>query len=368
MRVWIGYDGSDIGISSYFSGAVVSYGTSTSTIDSFCWDTGKRLTRMSAYEVGYTSNKIADILEQNPGTQFVFSDPYEASLFPEASNNLACLNPTPLLRLLNSKTACRQGLKGLVPMLPYASVPMGFLSWERLRSMFPGVSSFLIQDEFGAGGARSYVATSESQFCRLQDSSSVDAMYSVSPFLTNCLSVNQTVVVAKNGAVLFQPSLQIIDDGVKYSGSDFAGYTELPDELKRRIREVTRIVADKLQRLGYRGIAGIDLIVDSGNVYFGEINPRFQGSSFLLDRVLYDKLGVSLYEINERAFLDSPIPDEKISLYSKLKINGMSRDFFYTKPGDEMRFVELSAAEADGAQKQYDHYDEGVFLHRSFFM
>ena len=364
MRIWVGFDGSDIGPSGYFSGAIVSYGTSSESISAYCWDTNKRAARMKSDEIEYASQKMKEVLKDNDDVAFVFSNPYESRLFAGIEQNVICRNPISLLRLLNSKTACRAGLKGVVPMLPYASVPSAFLDWRRLASLFPGARKFLVQSEFGAGGEGSHFVEDADEL--LGAMCCYDQMLSVSPYIETGLSVNQTIVVAKENVVLFQPSIQIIADRVKYRGADFSGFNDIPSDAQKRVFDVAKAAAEKLRQLGYRGVAGVDLILDSGNVYFGEINPRFQGSSFLLDRVLFSQCGVSLYELNERAFSENSFSPKEIDRYAQLTINGESQDAFYTAAGDERPFIGMESAVTDGAQREYPYYDKGVFLHRSF--
>lgn len=366
MRIWVGFDGSDIGLSGYFSGAIVSYGTSSEGISAYCWDANERVIRMRDDEIEYVSQKMKEILEGNGDVSFVFSDPYESRLFFDIEQNIICRNPMFLLRLFNSKTACRAGLKSIVPMLPYVSIPGAFLDWRRLVSLFPGTKRFLLQSEFGAGGKGSHIVEDAEELLAATACYDPAQMLSISPCIETCLSVNQTVLIAKNNVMLFQPSIQIIADHVKYQGADFSGFKEIPPDVQKRVFDVTKATAEKMRQLGYRGVAGIDLILDSGNVYFGEINPRFQGSSFLLDRVLFSQCGVSLYELNEKSFKGVSFSAEEIDFYARLSIDGKSQDAFYMAKGDERPFIGVEAAVADGAQKEYPHYDEGVFLHRSF--
>jgi len=61
------------------------------------------------------------------------------------------------------------------------------------------------------------------------------------------------------------------------------------------------------QSVGYRGVMGIDAIAHNGNVYFMEVNPRFQNSSSVLNMGLRDNNLPSLQELNYRCFYGGDI-------------------------------------------------------------
>lgn len=82
--------------------------------------------------------------------------------------------------------------------------------------------------------------------------------------------------------------------------------------------------------MNYRGICGLDFIVQNNKLYFIEINPRFQGSSFLINRTLFENNLPSLYELNEMAFSNEPIKIEKKKL-ENLNINYSYYKIKYSK-------------------------------------
>ena len=55
------------------------------------------------------------------------------------------------------------------------------------------------------------------------------------------------------------------------------------------MKDSTMKIVKKLQLSGSRGICGVDYILKGENLYFMEINPRFQSSSEYLDKVLVEK-------------------------------------------------------------------------------
>ena len=60
--------------------------------------------------------------------------------------------------------------------------------------------------------------------------------------------------------------------------------------------------------MGYRGILGIDYILtEDGTIYFMEINPRFQASSFLLSKELEKYCSTNIAELHYLALTKKKI-------------------------------------------------------------
>jgi hypothetical protein len=72
-----------------------------------------------------------------------------------------------------------------------------------------------------------------------------------------------------------------------YSGNDFGAVAALPSWTQTAARHTLDRVARILRGYGYEGIAGVDLIVDRfGAATVLEVNPRLQGSSWLLGEAI----------------------------------------------------------------------------------
>ena len=60
--------------------------------------------------------------------------------------------------------------------------------------------------------------------------------------------------------------------------------------------------------MGYRGVLGIDFILDKeGNIYFMELNPRFQASSFLISKYLEKYCNTNIAELHYLAISNKPL-------------------------------------------------------------
>ena len=118
-----------------------------------------------------------------------------------------------------------------------------------------------------------------------------DNIYSLTPYIKNNISVNIHLIIYKDKILLFPASIQLIklnpeSYNFEYIGADFVAYKKLPEIIKKKVISYSEIIGERLRKSGYLGICGIDFITTSDNVYFSEINPRFQSSTFLLNNAL----------------------------------------------------------------------------------
>ena len=115
-----------------------------------------------------------------------------------------------------------------------------------------------------------------------------------------------------------------------FRGSDYIEAQKIPKLIINNLYNCTKKIGNKLGKMNYRGICGLDFIVQNNKLYFIEINPRFQGSSFLINRTLFENNLPSLYELNEMAFSNEPIKIEKKKL-ENLNINYSYYKIKYSK-------------------------------------
>lgn len=68
------------------------------------------------------------------------------------------------------------------------------------------------------------------------------------------------------------------------------------------MRRYTLIVLNAIKQLGYKGIVGLDFLITKNEIFFLEINPRYQASSFLINIALIEEGYPSLSQINLNVF------------------------------------------------------------------
>lgn len=238
---------------------------------------------------------------------FYFSDPSWIYYMPsDLRDKCVFSNEGELYRWLNNKSISRAWVQNFVKTIPFA-----ILSGKEILSgapckLFRGYRKVVAQKMISEGGDGTYLVN--------EDISLDDELYSVSPYFENAISINVTVILSKSDYAYFKPSLQIIeytDNKLCYRGSDFIVSQQLPDNIIQKINESTEKLCVHLKKLNYLGICGIDYIIYNDDVYFIEFNPRFQGSSFLLDKAL-SEYGRSLIDINSDCFHDNISSEVKL--------------------------------------------------------
>lgn len=190
-------------------------------------------------------------------------------------------------------------------------------------------SKFVIQGKIGAGGNNTYLIDSKEKFDKYSTLCSNN--YFISKYI-NHLPVNTTVIIGKYNDIYLPSSVQLIkleNDCFKYVGADFIYYQNLSDKIKKQIKDYTTIIIKELKKLDYKGIVGIDYILDDNdNLYYMEINPRFQASSFIISKYLDKYCSTSIAELHYLAITNQNIGNNYIDKINKSFVNCFNKDEF----------------------------------------
>ena len=284
------------------------------------------------------------ILENHPDATFIFYNPKIAYNVPiELRKKVECLNTKYILELLSDKIYTRFWLSNYIPMLPSRLIESQSLTFQTLEAMICPSEHYVVQQNRSSGGFGTYYIEKENSVLK-ELRENTEEVFIVSPYKEKSISVNVNVIISNSSEVIFEPSLQIVmHNGNKllYHGADFIALKKLAPELKDKIFEYSLKIIQKIRGLGFLGILGIDYLVTEDEAYFLEINPRFQASSFLVDKALKENNYPSLAEMNLEAFsqqnTSSIIPsDPKINIkYSFYKYlycqNSMHINYVYKK-------------------------------------
>ena len=103
------------------------------------------------------------------------------------------------------------------------------------------------------------------------------------------LNVNAIIMSGKNGArvACTHPSVQIIgrpecsNFPSAYCGNDYTAGGKIDKKIVKQVKESITAIGGWMAEGGYRGIFGMDFLVEDGVVYPVEVNPRFQNSTAL---------------------------------------------------------------------------------------
>jgi ATP-grasp domain len=192
-----------------------------------------------------------------------------------------------LRRLLDEKPRVRAelGRRG-VPVVDGAIVDLSSVGFPELRRRFG--CPVVVQRPTGSTGIGTHFVGDDRTLARaLRDCGS---MLLVSPYVGTC-TVNVHALVQAGTVLVGPPSVQLAGlpaAGVPapiYCGNDFGAAARLGPELLRQIEETARRAASWLAELGYEGIFGVDVVTDGSSAGLLELNPRLQGSTWLLGEV-----------------------------------------------------------------------------------
>lgn len=92
--------------------------------------------------------------------------------------------------------------------------------------------------------------------------------------VTACVAGNTTIVSAVSHQLVGVPGLTTVWGS--HCGNQLVAPTDLPDGAYENIRATAARVGDQLRRRGYRGVFGLDLVLERDRPLAIEINPRFQ--------------------------------------------------------------------------------------------
>lgn len=306
---WIGIRESEINNThDLFSGSITIFGTGEKTNFSFERACNVRFDYNKDYPAWYQFAKdcAQEIIKNEPKCVFMLYDPIEINKYgQDVAKRTICQNPGSLLEILDNKFKARQWLSTCVPILPYWMLLGKNICYDELLDVFPGTYKFVVQASTSYGGSGTFLLTKDNQadICKKLG---LDSVYSVSPYKENSISPNMHIVIFDNSVLIMPPSLQLIipdNQGFSYRGADFPSYHFVTETVDSKLRNYALQIGSTLKNAGYRGVCGIDFIVNQNDVFFMEVNARFQSSTFLLNMAFNElKLGTSMHKLHFQAF------------------------------------------------------------------
>ena len=298
--------------------------------------------------------------------KIMFYNPKKAfRLCTEIQNRTICLNDNFLLEILNNKISCHDFLVNEINFAPFISTYGQIINYQKLRQIFPMFEKFIIQKSKGSGGFETYILTqrNSNELCNRLISSS---RYLVSGYIENNVSYNIHIIIGNEDYIIFPPSKQLIEissERLIYRGADFINVNK--DIVPRIFIEMIPVI-NKLKEIGYRGILGADLIHDitNGTLYLAELNCRFQGSSYLLNKSLLQQGLPSLQELNIWAF-----ENRKINMFLSTAIEVPYGCVMYYQNVNTPIEIENSylLTQEDDALSNYEHIEQYAYLYKMIY-
>lgn len=265
-------------------------------------------------------------LLDDPDVRFLFYNPAQGlGLGKEISARMLCVNPPELISFFRNKANMRAFAQEYIPIVPY--VHFNGKSLPRVRFDNMEKDGLILQAVHSSSGAGTYqLSLKECEDYVASQSKSED--YILSPYLKHAAPVNVHIVIFDRECIVLPPSFQLIshqDQSFCYIGADF--HTDLFLRQSDLILSRAQVLGEQLRLAGYRGICGIDFMLTENELYFLEINPRFQASTFLCNKLLLKEGKPSLHQLNLMAFSGNESPLESFDKFQK-------PESFFTLCGD----------------------------------
>lgn len=309
---WIGIRESELeDTSSLFEGSITIFGSGKG--NNYAFD--------KEFAIRYDYNEDSDllnefinlkakiILTQDPNARFMLYYPVDIAILDrEVASKTLYVNDIQITDFLDDKIKTRNWLIEHIPM-PHYCVTFGEkINYEYLISIFPDYNKFVVQSDYSCGGSGTWLLTKDN-ISDIMKRISFHEKYTLLPYYEHSVSVNIHLIIYEQEILLMPASVQIITQksySLAYHGSDFIMYQYLPKHLQDKVNRYAEIIGKQLQYSGYRGVCGIDFIVTQDEVYFSEINGRFQSSTVLINKAMQSSgLNLSLQQLHIDAFLNS---------------------------------------------------------------
>lgn len=321
---WIGIRESELeDTGSLFTGSITIFGSGKKNNYAFDKEYHLRYDYNQDSEILnlFINQKAQIIVKKDPEARFMLYYPVDITILkPEIAERTLYVNDIHMIEFLDDKIKTRMWLCEHIPLPPFTVEEGRSIHYKNLKALFPGYEKFVIQADYSCGGSGTWVLTQSNEEHLLKKISK-HSSYTLLPYLEHSISLNIHAVIYKQDILLLPASVQLISmdaDSLAYRGSDFIMYTHLPQNIQTKVNEYALIISKQLQYSGYRGVCGIDFMADMNEVYFSEINGRFQSSSILINKALHSSgHDISLQKLHIDAF-ENPKSSCQIS---DLKVN-----------------------------------------------
>lgn len=316
--VWIGpresdllYNGLDVSRSITFNGSNQNGNTA------FTSKIGVRIDHISARKrwrlMDFLREELTPCLT-DPDVRFMFYNPMQSyGLGGEITRRTLCVNSLEVLRFFQNKANMRAFAQECIPIVPYVYFQGNSLPDVEFGSLEGG--GYVLQIPRSSAGAGTLHLSLDA--CKAYVAGGAETTkYVLSPYLEHAVPINVHIVIFDQSCVVFPPSCQLISHQgsvFSYIGGDF--HTNLSEGQYALIFDRAKTLGEKMRLSGYRGVCGIDFMLTEKELYFLEVNARFQASSFLLNRLLYKEYLPSLHKLNQMAFAHDRSPIKSFSKF-----------------------------------------------------
>ena len=306
---WVGVRESDLlGTGSFYKGSITLFGSGKNGNQCLFFGAKTRKDHNNAsveFDEFYEKSMIR-VLNSDPTAKFMFYNQSAVQfLNSRLKSSVICTNDEHVLNILNHKMLCKLWLKKQVSLVPSIQMLGSEITYSSIHNYLGEDCGFVIQPDFSSGGYSTFVLNMENEKSVLRRIAPT-SLYSITPYFEKAIPLNFHAVIYQNGFQLYPPSIQIVQltrEQLIYKGADFTAIQMLSDEVLESAKVYARVICERIRKIGYRGVCGIDFIVARNSVYFMEINPRFQASTVVLNHELQENGMISIHQACLDAFV-----------------------------------------------------------------
>ncbi len=304
---WISTRESDlIGAEDLFEGSITIFGSGKGKNISMEKYLNKRhdyCADFDEYE-NFMQSQMEKLIKHNSQIRFIQYSPIDCYYLPQKLQSYFIYqNSYDIVLLLENKIYSKIWLQNYVDLLPMVTIIGNEFSYHYLCKMMQGVSEFVVQGKDSWGGSGTFYLAKDNE-AEIKKELSDHEVYMVTPYCDKSISVNVHAVIYEEYIQYFPASIQLIKrtNTMEYRGADFSCYSLLTQNQKISVQTTAQAVCKQLQKTGYRGVCGIDILLWNDIAYFMEVNPRFQSSTALLNTYLKKHGLPTIQEYHMEAF------------------------------------------------------------------
>lgn len=297
-----------------------------------------------------------------------------------------CFPPAALRQEIDDKiSATRIAERAGVPCVPNVLAPVR--SYEELQRVSATLGTDLvIQTAFGDSGHTTFFVRSEEDFAACADEVAAAPEVKVMKRI-RCRGAAQEACVTRHGTIVGPLMTELVgfEALTPYRGG-WCGNEVLPQsfdaDTRSRARAMTVAFGDELRKMGYRGYFELDYLrdLDTGELYFGEVNPRLTGASAMTNLAAFAHADAPLFlfhllefsgvdfELDVEALNDRWAAAENIDDWSQMVIKYTGKDVQLVGSAPESGIWRLASDDTAHFVRMQAHRRTVEHQDRAFFM
>jgi len=245
------------------------------------------------------------LIEKNPSVKFMSYNPNLIfGCEEDVVKRTVCLNDENVMHFLDSKISFRKFSEKFVHTLHSELIWGEECRFDGLKLRFPEYDKWIIQSDIASGGYQTFLLGLENEK-EIVEKLDNNEQYLVSPYFEKNIPINIHAIIYEQDILITPGSVQVMgvdQNRMLYRGADYIAYRDIQPRILEQFLNDTEILCKEIQKLGYRGVLGIDAIIVDEVAWILEVNNRFQASTILINKALQEKRMPSIHELNYESF------------------------------------------------------------------